>query len=158
VRFLLDTNVVSELRKKAGDPRVKSWVSSKPATDLAISVVTVVEIETGILLAERRDPAQAATLRRWFEEQVLTGFARRIVPLDLAAARRVAPLHVPDQSPQHDALIGGTALAWALTVVTRNTVDFEPMGVEWASPQIVETSTMRRCHVRSAKKVRPGVP
>ncbi len=134
--YLLDTNVVSELRKRRGDPGVKQWVAKQSAADLAISVVTVIEIEieTGILRKGRTDPDQARLLARWFEQNVLTGFADRILPLDLPAARRVASLHVPDQAPQHDALIAGTALARALTVVTRNTRDFERAGVEYLNP------------------------
>jgi toxin FitB len=132
--YLLDTNVVSELRKRRGDPGVKQWVAAQSAADLAISVVTVIEIETGILRKERTDPDQAHILARWFENNLLTGFAERILPLDLAAARRVASLHVPDQAPQHDALIAGTALARGLTVVTRNTHDFERTGVEYLNP------------------------
>jgi toxin FitB len=132
--YLLDTNVVSELRKRRGDPGVKQWAAAQRAADLAISVVTIIEIETGILRKERTDPDQAHILARWFENNVLTGFAGRILPLDLAAARRVASLHAPDQAPQHDALIAGTALARGLTVVTRNTRDFERAGVECLNP------------------------
>jgi|SRR5882724_4154395 len=127
--YLLDTNVVSELRKRRGDPGVKKWVADKSAADLAISIVTMIEI--GILRKQRTDPDQARILTRWFEINVLTGFADRILPLDLAAARRVASLHVPDQAPQHDVLI---ALARGLTVVTRNTRDFERAGVEYLNP------------------------
>jgi predicted nucleic acid-binding protein len=132
--YLLDTNVVSELRKRRGDRGVKQWVAEQSGADLAISVVTVIEIETGILRKGRTDPDQARILTRWFEQNVLTGFADRILPLDLAAARRVASLHVADQAPQHDALIAGTALARGLTVVTRNARDFERAGVEYLNP------------------------
>src|SRR6185437_5447219 len=116
VMYLLDTNVISELRKRRGDPGVKQWVAGQGAADLAISVVTVIEIETGILRRGRTDPDQARILTQWFEQHVLTGFVDRILPLDLAAARRVASLPVPDQAPQHDALIAGTALARGMTV------------------------------------------
>ena len=134
--YLLDTNVVSELRERRGDPGVKRWVAKQNVADLGISVVTVIEIEieTAILRRGRTDPAQAQVLTRWFEQNVLTGFADRILPLDLAAARRVASLHVPDQAPQHDALIAGTALARGLTVVTRNTRDSERAGVGSLNP------------------------
>ena len=97
--YLLDTNVVSELRKRRGDSGVKQWVAQQSAAELAISVVTIIQIETGILRRARSDPDQARILTRWFEQSVLTGFADRILPLDLAAARRVATLHVPDQAP-----------------------------------------------------------
>lgn len=132
--YLLDTNVISELRKRRGNSGVKQWVAKQSVADLAISVVTIIEIETGILRKGRTDPEQAQIVTRWFEQSVLTGFADRILPLDLAAARRVALLQVPDQAPQHDALIAGTALARALTVVTRNTRDFECAGVEYLNP------------------------
>jgi toxin FitB len=132
--YLLDTNIVSELRKRRGDSGVKQWVAAQSAADLAVSVVTIIEIETGILRKARKDPGQARILTRWFENNVLTGFADRILPLDLPAARRVASLHVPDQAPRHDALIAGTALARGLTVVTRNARDFERAGVECLNP------------------------
>jgi toxin FitB len=132
--YLLDTNVISELRKRRGDHGVKQWVAKQNAVDLAISVVTIIEIETGILRKGRTDPDQARILTRWFEQSVLTGFADRILPLDLAAARRVASLHVPDQAPRHDALIAGTALARGLTVVTRNAPDFERAGIDHLNP------------------------
>jgi predicted nucleic acid-binding protein len=132
--YLLDTNVISELRKRHGDPGVKQWVAEQAVADLAISVVTAIEIEIGVLRKARIDADQGRVLARWFERSVLTGFADRILPLDLAAARRVASLHVPDQAPQHDALIAGTAMARGLTVVTRNTRDFERAGVEYFNP------------------------
>lgn len=134
MRFLLDTNVISELRRRDADAGVKAWVAARNSTDLAISVITVIEIELGILRRRRSDPDQADVLQRWFEGNVLTGFVDRILPLDLGAARRVAPLHVPDQAPQHDALIAGTALSRGLVVVTRNLRDFEPTGVEVVNP------------------------
>ena len=134
MRYLLDTNVISELRKRRGDAGVSAWVTGRSATELAISVVTVVEIEVGIRRRARSDPGQAAALARWFEDRVLVGFEGRILPLDLAAARRVAPLHVPDPASQHDALIAGTALSRSLTVVTRNVRDFERTGVAVIDP------------------------
>lgn len=123
--YLLDTNVLSELRKRSGSKAVKRWVGAQRSHDLHLSVVTVLEIETGILGVRRHDERQADVLQNWFDQAVLTGFAGRILPVDLAVVRRVAPLHVPDRAPQHDALIAGTALAHDLTVVTRNILDFE---------------------------------
>ena len=134
MRFLLDTNVLSELRKSSGNPQVKAWVRSHRVSDLSISVITVIEIEVGILRKRRTDPRQADALFDWFEAHVLSGFAQRILPLDLDAARRVSGLHVPDQAPQHDALIAGTALARGLTVVTRNVKDFDRTGVPVVNP------------------------
>lgn len=134
--YLLDTNVISELRHRRGEPRVRAWVDARAASELAISVVTVIEIETGILRLARTDPRQAAVLRKWFEERVLTAFADHIYPIDLSTARQVAPLHVPHPAPRHDALIAGTALEHRLIVVTRNTADFEQTGVEIVNPWV----------------------
>jgi toxin FitB len=134
VKYLLDTVIVSELRKRSGDPRVKAWVGEQASSELAISVITVIEIETGILLVRRRDPAQADLLANWLERQVLNAFRGRVVELDLPTARRVPPLHVPDPAPQHDALIAATALEHALTVVTLNVRDFTRTGVEVFDP------------------------
>ena len=133
--FLLDTNVVSELRRpERADASVRAWASGTPAELYAISVVTVLEIERGILLVERRDAMQAAVLRRWLEREILTPLADRILPIDTAIARRCANLHVPDPRPERDALIAATALTIGLTVVTRNVGDFEPMGVALINP------------------------
>ena len=97
-------------------------------------MLTVIETEIGILRRSRQDPAQGALLARWFETRVLTAFSGRILPLDLEAARHVAPLHDPDPAPNHGALIAGTALAHQLTVVTRNTADFERAGASVLNP------------------------
>jgi len=133
--FLLDTNVVSELRRpERADPHVRSWAATTPAELYALSVVTVQELERGILLVERRDAYQSAILRRWLEDEVLTRLAARILPIDVAIARRCAALHVPDPRPERDALIAATALTHGLTVVTRNVNDFEPMGVALVNP------------------------
>lgn len=133
--FLLDTNVVSELRRpERADANVRAWASGTPAELYAISVVTVLELEWGILLVERRDAMQAAVLRRWLEREVLTPLADRILPIDTPIARRCANLHVPDPRPERDALIAATALTLGLTLVTRNIADFEPMGVSLLNP------------------------
>lgn len=133
--FLLDTNVVSELRRpERADTNVRAWASNTPAELYAISVVTVLELERGILLVERRDTAQGAVLRRWLERDILTPFATRILPIDVAIVRQCAALHVPDPRPERDALIAATALAHGLTIVTRNIGDFEPMGVALLNP------------------------
>jgi toxin FitB len=135
--FLLDTNVVSEVRKaKAGraDKNVIAWAAGAPAARMFVSVITIQELEIGVLLAERRDPAQGAVLRRWLEEQVLPTFAERIIPIDTAIARRSALLHVPDPRPVRDALIAATALVHGMSVVTRNVADFAPMEAETIDP------------------------
>jgi toxin FitB len=135
--FLLDTNVVSELRKaKAGkaDKNVVAWAASTSASIMFVSAITVQELEIGVLLAERRDPSQGAILRRWLETQVLPAFAERILPVDTAVARRSAVLHVPDPRLVRDSLIAATALVYGMPVVTRNVPDFAPMGVEIIDP------------------------
>ncbi len=135
--FLLDTNVVSELRKaRAGkaDRNVAAWAARVPAVSLFLSAITIQELEIGTLLAERRDPAQGAILRTWLDGHVLPAFAERILPVETAVARRSAALHVPDPRPIRDALIAATALVHELTVVTRNTTDFEPTGARVFDP------------------------
>jgi predicted nucleic acid-binding protein len=136
VSHLLDTNVVSELRKRPGvvDPGVLTWAEERPVHELFISVVTVMEIELGILRVERRDPGRGAVLRRWFEGGVLVGFTGRVLPVELGVARRAARLHVPDPRPERDAYIAATALEHGLTVATRNVADFEPTGVALVNP------------------------
>jgi len=136
VSYLLDTNVVSELRKRPGrvDPGVLDWARGRPSRDLYISVVTVLEIELGIALRERRDPDQAAVLREWMESGVMAAFAGRIVPVDVSVARRAAHLHVPDPRPERDAFIAATADVHGMTVVTRNLRDFRPTGVAMLDP------------------------
>lgn len=135
--YLLDTNVVSELRKaKAGkaDRSVVAWATRVPASSLFLSVISVLELETGVLLVERRDSAQGAILRVWLAEHVLPSFAGRILAIDTAVAQRCARLHVPDPRAGRDALIAATALAHGMTVVTRNVADFEPMGARILNP------------------------
>ncbi|MFD2610798.1 type II toxin-antitoxin system VapC family toxin [Deinococcus taklimakanensis] len=135
--YLLDTNVVSELRKvKAGraDPQVAAWSEGVSTTHLFLSVITVQELETGVLLKERSDPAQGAVLRRWLEEQVLPAFAGRLLPVNLEVARRCAALNVPQTRPQRDGLIAATGLVHDLTVVTRNMSDFAGTGVRLLDP------------------------
>lgn len=135
--YLLDTNVVSELRKvRAGkaDIRVAAWADSVETVDLFLSVITIEELEIGVLLAERRDPTRGAVLRAWLDRHVLPAFAGRILSLDTAIARSSARLHVPDPRPLRDAFIAATALAHGMTVVTRNVRDFEKTGVPILDP------------------------
>ncbi len=133
--FLLDTNVVSELRRrKRAAPQVLAWADPVDPFNLFVSAVTVLELEKGALLLKRRDPPQAAVLDRWIRSGVLRSFAGRILPFDEAVALRCAPLHVPDPRPERDAMIAATALEHHLTLVTRNVADFAPMGVPIVNP------------------------
>jgi len=135
--YLLDTNVVSELRKirlGKADSQVAAWADSVDAADLYLSVITLQELEIGILLTERRDPSQGAVFRAWLNKQVLPAFAGRILLVDMAVAQRSAQLHVPDPRPVRDGLIAATALVHGMTVVTRNVDDFEPTGVAILNP------------------------
>ena len=125
--YILDTNVVSELRKVRlgkADPNVARWADSVATHELYVSAITIQEIEIGVLLAERRDPQQGALLRTWLHQHVLPAFAERILPVDTAVALLSARHHVPDPKPLRDGLIAATALAHGMIVVTRNAVDF----------------------------------
>ena len=133
--FLLDTNVVSELRKAAkAELRVVRWAGTVAAGDLYISAISILEIEAGILLLERRDHRQGSILRTWLEKQVLPAFEGRVLPIDTAVARRCALLHVPDARSDRDVLIAATALVHGMTVVTRNVADFQSTGVRLVNP------------------------
>lgn len=135
--FLLDTNVVSALRRpERTDANLRAWASTTPVERHAISVVTVLELERGTLLMERRDAAQGAILRRWLERDVLAPLAARILAIDDVVARRCARLHVPDPRPERDALIAATAMVHGLTLVTRNVADFESTGVPLLNPWV----------------------
>lgn len=134
--YLLDTNVISELRRpkqRAARP-VRAWAERQITHELSVSVITVMEIEIGVARLERRDDAQGAVLRHWFDGELLEAFEGRVLPIDLDVVRQAAKLHVPDPRPERDALIAATALTHGLTVVTRNTADFEPLGVRVLNP------------------------
>ena len=133
--ILVDTNVVSSLRRlDRADSNFAAWARSTPFTDLCVSVITIQELETGVLLVERRDPAQGKVLRDWLDNHVLENLGDRILPVDVMVAKRCARLHVPDRRPDRDALIAATALAYGLPVATRNTADFAPTGVILINP------------------------
>ncbi len=133
--YLLDTNVISELRRaRRADARVAAWAAAIPSGDIFLSAITILELELGVLSVERRDAAQGAILREWLERQVLPRFGDRVLPVDLAVARACARLHVPDKKAERDALIAATALVHDLTVVTRNVMDFVATGAKILDP------------------------
>lgn len=135
--YVLDTNVVSELRKVStgkADANVTAWAASVDAAALFVSAITIMELETGVLLVERRDAAQGAMLRTWLAQHVLPEFTERVLPVDTAVAQRCAKLHVPDRCADRDALIAATALVHGMTVVTRNVADFVATGVALFNP------------------------
>lgn len=126
--YLLDTNVVSELRKGVKiDARVKAWAETVEASQLYISAITILEIEQGILLLERKDKRQGQVLRKWFGEHILPTFENRVLPVDTAVARCCAKLHVPDPRSERDTLIGATAIVHGMELITRNIQDFDKM-------------------------------
>jgi hypothetical protein len=135
--FLLDTNVISELRKAKSSKANKAviqWAQGVSASDLFLSVITILELEMGVLLVERRDPIQGSVLRSWLNTHVLPAFSDRILDIDTAVAQCCAKLHVPDPCSDRDALIAATALVHGMTVVTRNVDDFKSTGVELLNP------------------------
>lgn len=137
--YLLDTNVVSELRKirlGKADSHVAAWADNVDASNLYLSAISLQELEIGVLLIERRDPLQGAVFRAWLNSHVLPAFSGRILAVDTAVALRSAGLHVPHPRPVRDGLIAATALVHGMIVVTRNVADFEPTGVPTLNPWI----------------------
>jgi predicted nucleic acid-binding protein len=135
--YVLDTNVLSELRKirlGKADPQVTAWAESVDAADLFLSAITIMELELGVLSVERKDATQGAMLRTWLEQHVLPEFSGRTLPIDTTVAQRCARLHVPDKRGERDALIAATALVHGMTVVTRNVADFKPTNVPIVNP------------------------
>jgi len=133
--YVLDTNVLSELRRPDRAHRaVLAWASARPASEFFLSAITLLEIEWGVLMRARQDPAAGLLLRRWIDEQVLAQFTDRILAVDTAVARRCALLQVPNRRGERDALIAATALTHGMTVVTRNVDDFTPTGVAVIDP------------------------
>ena len=133
--FLLDTNVISELRRpEKANRHVVEWANTVPAVSFFLSAISILEIEIGTLQLARKDPARGELLRTWIDEQILPFFEGRILPVDTAVAQRCARLHIPDPRPERDALIAATAMVHSLTVVTRNSADFEVTGVALLNP------------------------
>ncbi|KQX69801.1 type II toxin-antitoxin system VapC family toxin [Angustibacter sp. Root456] len=134
MRYLLDTNVVSALRVRGRNCSVEEWAASVPLGDHFVSAFTIAEIERGVIAKERADAEQGEVLRRWFEDNVLPAFAGRVLGFDLSAARILAAYRVPEHTPLDDALIAAVAESAGLTVATRNTKHFEPLGVACVNP------------------------
>jgi predicted nucleic acid-binding protein len=133
--FLLDTNVISELRRpERANPNVVAWAAAFPAASFFLSAISIQEIEIGALQLSRKDSAQGTVLRAWIDEHILPRFEGRILPVDTSVAQRCARLHVPDPRSDRDALIAATALVHSLTVVTRNTADFASAGAALLNP------------------------
>lgn len=133
--FVLDTNVVSELRRPArAHANVVAWAANIPVSQLFLSAISVLELELGALLLARRDQVQGQIIRAWLDEQVLPSFSGRILPVDTQVALRCAQLHVPNPGAERDSLIAATALVHAMTIVTRNVADFSSSGVGVLNP------------------------
>ena len=136
--YLLDTNVVSEIRKISrgqADAALEQWTHSVSFDDCHLSVITLLEIEQGILRVQHRgDEAQFMRLQHWLNDTVIPTFDQRILPIDRHTARICARLHVPDQRPYNDALIAATAIRHDLTLVTRNVRDFAELNVPLLNP------------------------
>ncbi len=139
----MDTNVVSALRVRGRNRRVEAWTASIPIADQFVTATTVAEIERGVVAKERSDASQGTILRRWFDEHVVPAFADRVLPFDLPAARILAGYRVPEHAPFDDALLAAVAQAEEMTVVTRNTKHFDPLGVPCLNPWDTHATTRR---------------
>jgi len=133
--FVLDTNVISELRqgKPNQSPEVRRWAAGQSTGRLFLSAITILELEKGILALERRTPPQGSALRVWLTG-VRAAFAGRVLPVTAHAATICASLDVPDPRSERDAMIAATAIEHGFTVVTRNTQDFVNTGVPLFNP------------------------
>lgn len=136
--FVLDTNAISELRKSSSgraDRGVTEWATNVPTTLMFMSVISLHELEHGLLLAERSDPTKGAILRTWLNNSVRPAFADRLLDIDAKIAIQSASSHMPDAPTSRDALIAATAVRHDMTVVTRNVRDFERLtGAEVMNP------------------------
>lgn len=138
MKFLLDTNVLSEIRK--GDrahPNVLRWSDATPAGEIATSVLVLAEIRRGIELKRRSDPKQAAIFDRWFA-RMRERFAERVIPIDEPITEAWATMSVPDPLPFIDGFLAATAKVHGLTLVTRNVSDVARTGVSILDPFAAE--------------------
>jgi len=133
VSYLLDTNVVSEIRKKAPDPGVSAWLASVPDDELFLSVLVVGEIRQGIERLARRDLAQAEIFEQWLS-RLVQAYGDHIVPITARVAEAWGRLNVPDPVPVVDGLMAATALVQDWTLVTRNVDDVTSTGVRLLDP------------------------
>ncbi len=133
MRYLLDTNVLSEAHKLRGDEGVVRWISSTPAEDLHLSVLVLGEIRRGTERLRRRDPQQASVYEIWLEA-VARDYADRILPVDAEIAEEWGRMSVPDPVPIVDGLMAATAMVRGMTFVTRNTADVARTGVRLLNP------------------------
>ena len=134
MRYLLDTNVLSDARRQTF-PELNAWLASQVRADLTISIISLLEIERGILQVERRDASAGQHVRAWLEAEIMPAFSGLILPIDVSVARTAAGLHVPDPMPEMDALIAATAIVHDLILVTHNTKDFERTGIRLLDPR-----------------------
>ena len=134
MRYLLDTNVLSDARRQTF-PELNAWLAGQVRADLMISIISLLEIERGILQVERRDASAGQHLRAWLEAEIMPAFSGLILPIDVSVARTAAGLHVPDPMPEMDALIAATAIVHDLILVTHNTKDFERTGIRLLDPR-----------------------
>lgn len=133
MRYLLDTNVLSDARRGAS-ASLDAWLAGQPLADLAISAVTLFELEHGVRIMERRDRRQGAALRGWLDDVVRASFDGRVLAVDDVVAVAAAALHVPDPMSVPDSLIGATAIVHGLSLVTRNIADFDHVDVRLLNP------------------------